>query len=277
MRRPGSSSCRSTRCSSCSRSRLERARARRDAAADPRPARVLADRGAPRRGDEREHDAAARRADRRLGAGPRSSASGPRARSSRRSSRRAPTLGGLLPHVAEATGLPRTTPVVAVASHDTASAVVAVPVGVGRHRVHLERHVVARRRRAATSRCSPPQARARTSRTSAASAARRACCKNVMGLWLVQECRRAWLREGARGLRGARELAAAAPGGALFDPDLPELLAPGDMPAGSRALCGTTPTPDAPARDLREPRLQVPARARRARSASPIARSTPCT
>ena len=37
-------------------------------------------------------------------------------------------LGRLLPHVAEATGLPRSTPVAAVASHDTASAVVATPL-----------------------------------------------------------------------------------------------------------------------------------------------------
>jgi rhamnulokinase len=36
-------------------------------------------------------------------------------------------LGGLLPGITQATGLPLETPVVAVASHDTASAVVAVP------------------------------------------------------------------------------------------------------------------------------------------------------
>ena len=34
-----------------------------------------------------------------------------------------------------------------------------------------------------------------------------------------------------------RGLAAAAPGGVLFDPDLPELLTPGDMPARIRVAC----------------------------------------
>ena len=59
-----------------------------------------------------------------------------------------------------------------------------------------------------------------------------------MGLWLVQECRRAWLREGdAPEYDDLAELAAAAPSGPLFDPDLPELLAPGDMPARIRAAC----------------------------------------
>src|SRR5207244_4946818 len=41
-------------------------------------------------------------------------------------------------------------------------------------------------------------------------------------------------------------LAAAAPSGALFDPDLPELLTPGDMPERIRAACaragGEVPT-----------------------------------
>jgi rhamnulokinase len=62
--------------------------------------------------------------------------------------------------------------------------------------------------------------------------------KNVMGLWLVQECRRAWQREGQ--VADYAELAALAeaePGGVLFDPDLSELLVPGDMPARIRDAC----------------------------------------
>jgi rhamnulokinase len=63
--------------------------------------------------------------------------------------------------------------------------------------------------------------------------------KNVMGLWLAQECRHAWEREGTPvGYAGLAELArGAAPGGPLFDPDLPELLAPGDMPERIRQAC----------------------------------------
>jgi rhamnulokinase len=61
--------------------------------------------------------------------------------------------------------------------------------------------------------------------------------RNVMGLWLLQECRRAWERAGTRAdyeelLRWAQE---ADPNVALFDPDDDALLAPGEMPARVRA------------------------------------------
>jgi rhamnulokinase len=55
--------------------------------------------------------------------------------------------------------------------------------------------------------------------------------KNVMGLWLVQECRRAWGQQ--RSYPELMQLAAAVADDdvALFDPDDPAFLAPGDMPA----------------------------------------------
>jgi len=63
--------------------------------------------------------------------------------------------------------------------------------------------------------------------------------RNVMGLWLVQECRRAW-RDAGRDLdydalhRAAREAPAEVP---LFDPDQPSLLRGGDMPALIASAC----------------------------------------
>ena len=66
--------------------------------------------------------------------------------------------------------------------------------------------------------------------------------KNIMGLWLVQECRRTWARAG-------REMAydeltaqaqAARPFAALVDPDDSSFLAPGDMPARLAAYCTRT-------------------------------------
>jgi rhamnulokinase len=150
-------------------------------------------------------------------------------------------VGGLLPHVAELTGLPRSTPVAAVASHDTASAVAAVPATsentayissgtwslVG---VELDEPVLSARARAAN--LTNERGFGGTTRL----------LKNVMGLWLVQECRRAWLREGdAPDYAALGSLAfAATTGGALFDPDLPELLAPGDMPARICTACART-------------------------------------
>jgi rhamnulokinase len=142
--------------------------------------------------------------------------------------------------------LPGATPVAAVASHDTASAVVAVPASTDNAAyissgtwslvgVELDAPVLS----------APARAANLTNERGFGGTTR--LLKNVMGLWLVQECRRAWLREGdAPAYADLGRLAAAAPGGVLFDPDLPELLAPGDMPARIRAACarGGRPVPE---------------------------------
>jgi rhamnulokinase len=157
-------------------------------------------------------------------------------------------VGGLLPHVAEATRLPAATAVIAVASHDTASAVVAVPFGPGTRAayissgtwslvgVEVETPVVTERARAANL----------TNERGFGATIR--LLKNVMGLWLVQECRRAWVSRGAAPTyTDMAELARKAPsGGPLFDPDSPALLAPGDMPARIRSVCEQCgqPAPD---------------------------------
>jgi rhamnulokinase len=62
--------------------------------------------------------------------------------------------------------------------------------------------------------------------------------KNVMGLWLVQECRRAW---GTGDYDELHRLAAQAPDDVpLIDPDDGAFLAPGDMPARIAAHCERT-------------------------------------
>ena len=66
--------------------------------------------------------------------------------------------------------------------------------------------------------------------------------KNIMGLWLVQECRRTWSRAGVEWsyeeLVG--QAAAARPFAALVDPDHASFFAPGDMPARLAAFCSRT-------------------------------------
>jgi rhamnulokinase len=63
--------------------------------------------------------------------------------------------------------------------------------------------------------------------------------RNVMGLWLVQECRRVWRDKGSdRDYDELQTLAAQAPADvAVFDPDDDSLLHGGDMPARIAALC----------------------------------------
>jgi rhamnulokinase len=74
--------------------------------------------------------------------------------------------------------------------------------------------------------------------------------KNIMGLWLVQECRRSFERAG-QGVDYAtmtRLAESAAPFRALVDPDDGTFLAPADMPTALRGWCERTgqPAPDSP-------------------------------
>jgi rhamnulokinase len=66
--------------------------------------------------------------------------------------------------------------------------------------------------------------------------------KNIPGLWLIQECRRIWKEQGHEYAweelnRKAGEASALA---ALINPDDPGFVAPKDMPASIREFCTTT-------------------------------------
>jgi rhamnulokinase len=147
--------------------------------------------------------------------------------------------GGLLPGVAEGTRLPAATPVIAVASHDTASAVVAVPFQPGSSAAYISSGTWSLVGVEVGTAFVSEQARAANLTNERGFGGTIRLLKNVMGLWLAQECRRAWAAEDdTTSYEALVELARAAPaGGPLFDPDVPELLPPGDMPARIRAVC----------------------------------------
>jgi rhamnulokinase len=69
--------------------------------------------------------------------------------------------------------------------------------------------------------------------------------KNIMGLWLVQECRRAWERAGhSYTYPDLTRLAAAAPPFvSLIDPDDPGFILPPSMPAAIADFCRKTGQP----------------------------------
>jgi rhamnulokinase len=69
--------------------------------------------------------------------------------------------------------------------------------------------------------------------------------KNIMGLWLVQECRRTWARLTSMiSYEELLERANSAPAfAALVDPDDPSFISPGDMPARIAAFCTRTGQP----------------------------------
>ncbi len=69
--------------------------------------------------------------------------------------------------------------------------------------------------------------------------------KNICGLWLVQECRRVWNQTG-QNLSWEdlnRKAAAARPLASFIDPDASDFLAPADMPEAIRKFCSRTGQP----------------------------------
>jgi rhamnulokinase len=141
-------------------------------------------------------------------------------------------IGHLLPAIAAATGLPETTPVVAVGSHDTASAVAAVPrLGDGGTYVSCGTWSLAGVELAGPVLTAAARAANFTNERGVGATFR--FLRNVMGLWLLTESQRQWRLEGRDAALGPLLAAAAAePAGlALVDADAPEFLAPGDMPA----------------------------------------------
>jgi rhamnulokinase len=164
------------------------------------------------------------------------------------------SLGTLLPGIAERTGLSQDTKVVAVGSHDTASAVAAVPAEqenfayissgtwslVG---LELPQPVLTEASRAANF----------TNERGVDGTTR--YLRNVGGLWLLSECQRTWAEGGYRPAIGELLDAAAAlpPGGPLINPDDPAFIAPDNMPDRIRATVRNTGTvlPDDPAAIVR--------------------------
>jgi rhamnulokinase len=69
--------------------------------------------------------------------------------------------------------------------------------------------------------------------------------RNVMGLWLVAECQRAWRREGREFTYHdlTQAAARAQPFKSLINPDDERFLAPADMPEAIRSFCGETDQP----------------------------------
>lgn len=154
-------------------------------------------------------------------------------------------VGTLLPSVAEAVGLSTDVPVVAVASHDTASAVVGVPLGdepaayissgtwslVG---LELAEPVLTDAARSADF----------TNEGGVDGTIR--FLKNVMGLWVLSESLPLWEVDLATLLA---EAASVDPLRTVVDINDPSLLPPGDMPARLRALARAAggPVPGSPA------------------------------
>jgi rhamnulokinase len=179
-------------------------------------------------------------------------------------------LGPLRPEVAAETGL-HAARVVVPGTHDTASAVAAVPaeeppssrpdwcyVSLGTWALvgaELDRPLVS------------AECLARNFTNEGGVGGTTRLLKNVCGLWLVQQCRAAWQRSGTGWTWDQlTALAAEAPPlVTLIDPNDPSLVAPADMPEAIRALAKRSgePVPDSTAAIVRAALESVAAAVRR--------------
>jgi rhamnulokinase len=152
--------------------------------------------------------------------------------------------GELLPSFAAAPGLQGTL-VVRPPTHDTASAVVAVPFTDPRA-AYISSGTWSL---VGVERTGPVVAEASLAArltNEGGYAGRIRLLRNVMGLWMLQECRRQWLREGSD-LDYEHIVAdahTAEPWRSIVDPDVQDFLAPGDMPARLRDFCRRTGQPE---------------------------------
>jgi rhamnulokinase len=154
-------------------------------------------------------------------------------------------LDNLRPEILAQSGLGAPVPVIATGSHDTADAVAAIPdldessayISSGTWSlvgVEVEEPVITE------------EALAWNFTNEGGVDGKIRLLKNVAGLWLLQESRRQWRREG-RDLSWDELLqlaSGATPFQSLVDPDAGAFLNPGDMPAAIRDFCRATGQPE---------------------------------
>jgi len=152
-------------------------------------------------------------------------------------------LGPLAQAVAEETGASGT--VIAPASHDTASAVAAVPAA-GDDWCYISSGTWSLMGVETPDPVITDAALRYNFTNEGGVAGTYRFLKNIGGLWLVQESRRTWEREGrAMSYDQLAALAGAAkPLVSIVEPDHPSFLHPGDMPARIRRFCRDTGQPE---------------------------------
>ena len=151
-------------------------------------------------------------------------------------------LGNLLPEVLEETGS-APIPCIAVAGHDTASAVVSVPAR-GENWAYLssgtwsllgiESPVPVVNEKTLEMNFTNEGGVDGTTRL----------LKNIMGMWLIQECKRIWDQDGELDWQQIVDLSDAAEHfKSLINPDDPSFLNPGNMPKAIQEFCAKTNQP----------------------------------
>ena len=149
-------------------------------------------------------------------------------------------LGEILPYVAEATALAAGTPVYASAGHDTACAVAAAPASDSTDWCYISSGTWSLMGVELDDPVIDGKSLELNYTNEIGVEGRVRLLKNIAGLWVLQECRRAWAAEGRQySYEELAEMAAqASPFAAVIAPDA--FLEPGNMPKRIRDYCDAT-------------------------------------
>jgi len=135
-------------------------------------------------------------------------------------------------------------PVVAVAAHDTASAIASVPA-TGRNWAYISSGTWSLMGIESDHPLISEEIQKLNFTNEGGVEGTTRFLKNIMGLWLLQECRRTWSAEHDYSWPEMVEMSLnAQPFKCLIDPDAREFLNPGDMPAAIAAFCLKTGQPE---------------------------------
>jgi rhamnulokinase len=151
-------------------------------------------------------------------------------------------IGTLLPHIAEETNS-GAIPIMLPACHDTGSAVVAVPAHAGNQDfAWLSSGTWSIMGAEVREPCLSAKALKYNFTNEGGVFGTWRLSKNIMGLWLVQECRREWMRAGEEiSFDALTQLAAESEAFmSVIDPDFDGFLHPGEMPARIQKFCADT-------------------------------------
>lgn len=151
-------------------------------------------------------------------------------------------LGSVLPQVADECGLTGEVTVVAVGSHDTASAVAATPMEDTDRSAYLSSGTWSLLGMELDTPMITDRSLAANFTNEGGVGGKIRFLKNISGLWLIQQCRKSWQRQGMNlsfddiALKAAK----AEPMKFRLDPDDPVFLSPPDMPTAILEYCAAT-------------------------------------
>ena len=151
-------------------------------------------------------------------------------------------LGNIKPEIQKETGS-ASIPVVAVAAHDTASAIASVPA-TGRNWAYISSGTWSLMGIESDQPLITEEIEKLNFTNEGGVEGTTRFLKNIMGLWLLQECRRTWSADHNYSWPEMVEMSLKAqPFKCLIDPDAREFLNPGDMPAAIASFCLKTGQP----------------------------------